>query len=77
LEVQGELRGSAARSRRKQVGWIRADISLRDPGFVSYEAALPPTVDEKLAAGAAEALSNEVRYVENHVRGTWRAPEWR
>lgn len=77
LQVLGTYQASLRDPDGKDVGWMRVDITNRGDALVSYHAALPAGVDERLAAAAAQALGSEVDYIQNHVRGTWRAPERR
>jgi hypothetical protein len=77
LQVLGTYEAILRDPDGKDVGWMRVEITNRGPTLVSYHAALPAGVDESLAAAAAQALGSEVDYIENHVRGTWRAPERR
>jgi hypothetical protein len=77
LQVLGTYQASLRDPDGKAVGWMRVDITNRGNALVSYRAALPAGIDERLAAAAAQALGSEVDYIENHVRGTWRAPERR
>jgi hypothetical protein len=77
LQLLGTYQATLRDRDGRDVGWMRVEITNRGPAVVSYSAARPAGIDERLTAAAAEALGSEVDYIQGHARGTWKAPEHR
>ncbi|HLK10720.1 MAG TPA: hypothetical protein VKW76_05030 [Candidatus Binatia bacterium] len=75
--VRGTYRATLRREDGTSVGWLEVRVGLHQAAFVTYDGALPPTIDEPLAAAAAVALGSEIDWIEEHVTGVSRPPEWR
>lgn len=76
-DVDGTYRAVVRTPGGRAVGWLRVRVSTHGPSRVSYEAALPPEVDEGLAVASAEALDDEIDWIEREAYGAHRAPERR
>jgi hypothetical protein len=75
--VRGTYRATLRREDGTPVGWLEVRVGVRQSTFATYDGALPPTIDEPLAAATAVALGSELDWIDAHVRGVSRPPEWR
>jgi hypothetical protein len=74
LDMQGRYEAPLLTDGGERVGWLRVELARRSRRPV-FEALLPASVDERLAAATAEALDSEIFWIDNHVHGVSRAPE--
>jgi hypothetical protein len=75
--ARGTYRATLRREDGTPVGWLEVRVGGRQGAFVTYDGAFPPTIDEPLAAATAVALDSEIDWIDAHVRGVSRPPEWR
>ena len=66
-ELYGTYRAALRSGDGKQVGWLELKIGDEQPSPVMYDAALPPEIDEGLAAATAEALGKEYTWIDQHT----------
>jgi hypothetical protein len=76
LDLDGRYEAPLLAADGTRVGWLRVALLRRSPR-PTFEAALPPSVDERLAAATVQALDAEIGWIDTHVRGVTRAPESR
>ncbi len=76
LDVPGTYEAAIHSPDGHPAGWIRVSIDGRN-GPARYEAVLPPSVDEPLAAAAVQALSSEIAFIESTTPGVTRKSEER
>jgi hypothetical protein len=77
-DVEGSYRALLRDPDGRPAGWMRVRVTLHDgTSRVRFEAALPARVDEGLAVASAEALGNEVNYIDDEARGVHRSPSRR
>jgi hypothetical protein len=74
IDVDGSYRAALRTPDGRPVGWLRVQVNTHGGLPVSYEAALPPQVDEGLAVASAEALDNEIDWIEQRSKGVHRDP---
>jgi hypothetical protein len=75
--ARGIYRATLRREDGTPVGWLEVRVGVRQSTFTTYDGALPPTIDEPLAAATVVALGSEIDWIDAHVRGVSRPPEWR
>ncbi len=66
-ELSGTYRAALRSSDGAQVGWLELKIGDEQPSPVMYAAALPPEIDEGLAAATAAALGREYTWIDRHT----------
>jgi hypothetical protein len=76
LDMDGRYEARLLTADGTPVGWLRVAL-LRRRARPTFEAALPATVDERLAAAAVQVLDGELAWIDGHVHGVTRAPEAR
>jgi hypothetical protein len=71
-DVQGSYRALLRTPDGKPVGWLRVRVSPHGRSPVTYEADLPPQIDEGLAVASAEALDSEIDWIRIEAYGVHR-----
>jgi hypothetical protein len=75
--ARGTYRATLRREDGTPVGWLEVRVGVRQSTLATVDGALPPTLDEPMAAATAVALASEIDWIDAHVRGVSRPPEWR
>jgi hypothetical protein len=65
--LRGTYRAAVRDEAGAAVGWLRARLGPSAGAARAYDAALPPGIDDGLAAAAAVALDAEVAWIDDHA----------
>lgn len=75
LDVRGRYRAALRDARGAEIGWIGLRIGPYEQASRIYEAALPATIDERLAVAAVLSLATEIDWIEAHALNVYQGDQ--